>query len=184
MNLYADAWTPREANALFHELRANLAWRQDTLTIHGRRIPIPRLQAWYGDASASYGYSGLTLSPLQWSDTLLKIRARVEALAGHRFNSVLSNFYRDGNDSVSWHRDNEPELGQNPAIASVSLGAVRRFELRLHKDKSRRFILDLPHASVLVMSGALQHHWEHRLAKVAEPTGARINLTFRHVALT
>ena len=141
-------------------------------------MPIPRLTAWHG--AAGYVYSGIRLTPAAWTPPLLELKALAERLAGERFNSVLLNLYRDGRDSVSWHADNEPGLGRDPVIASLSLGAVRRFQLK-HRRLDERLALDLPHGSCLIMAGATQHHWLHQLPKTTRPVGPRINLTFRHM---
>jgi alkylated DNA repair dioxygenase AlkB len=165
-----------DADRLQGALLAAIDWRQETATIMGRRVPIPRLTAWHGEAG--YVYSGIRMSPMPWNAPLLELRAAAEACAGQAFNSVLLNLYRDGRDSVSWHADNEPGLGRNPVIASISLGAVRRFQLK-HRQSGARVALDLAHGSCLVMAGATQHHWVHQLPKTAQPVGPRTNLTFR-----
>lgn len=170
------------AAAAFDELRATLAWRQDVLRIGGRELPIPRLNAWYGDAGTTYTYSGLRLEPLPWTPCLAQLRRRIEAASGARYDSVLANLYRDGHDSVAWHADDEPELGREPVIASLSLGAVRSFELRHRRARALGLgtqRLALPSGSLLVMRGATQHHWLHRVPKEPGVTAARINLTFR-----
>ena len=141
----------------------------------------PRLVAWFGDPGAAYTYSGLQLVPEPWSERLGSLRARTEGAAGHPFNSVLCNLYRDGNDSMGLHADAEPELGPNPVIASVSLGATRRFVLRHAKDRGERLDLDLAGGSLLVMSGTTQHFWRHGVPKQKKITDSRINLTFRRI---
>lgn len=175
-----------QADALFLTLQAHLAWRQDEIRIQGRTLPVPRLQAWYGDPGTRYGYSGIQLDPLPWTPELDLIRARLQELCQASFNqasfnSVLCNLYRHGQDSVSWHADDEPELGINPLIASFSLGATRRFQLKPKRGRGQTLSLDLPHNSLLVMSGALQHHWIHQVPKTRQDVGPRINLTFRRV---
>jgi alkylated DNA repair dioxygenase AlkB len=177
--LHPAALAPGEADRLFALLQSGTDWRQETATLMGRRVPIPRLTAWHG--TAGYVYSGIRLTPAAWNPPLLELKAIAEHLAGQAFNSVLLNLYRDGRDSVSWHADNEPGLGRDPVIASLSLGAPRRFRLK-HRRLSERLTLDLPHGSCLVMAGATQHHWLHQLPKTARPVGARINLTFRAMA--
>jgi alkylated DNA repair dioxygenase AlkB len=174
--LYPDALPPADADRLLEALRDGIAWRQEVATVMGRRLPIPRLTAWHG--AAGYVYSGIRLTPAPWTPPLLELKALAEAIARQPFNSVLLNLYRDGRDSVSWHADNEPGLGQNPVIASLSLGAVRRFQLK-HRRLPERLTLDLPHGSCLIMAGATQHHWLHQLPKTKAPVGPRINLTFR-----
>ncbi len=178
--LFEGALSPADADRLLAELMAATAWRQERATVMGRTLPIPRLTAWHGEGS--YTYSGIRMDPEPWNPPILELKARAEALAGQRFNSVLLNFYRDGRDSVSWHSDSEPGLGRNPVIASISLGAARRFQLRHRRDRSVKLALDLPHGSCLVMAGATQHHWLHQVPKTARPVGPRINLTFRRLA--
>ena len=174
--LYPAALAPGDADRLLAELQASTDWRQEIATLMGRRVPIPRLTAWHG--TAGYVYSGIRLTPAAWTAPLLELKAVAERLAGRSFNSVLLNLYRDGQDSVSWHADNEPGLGRDPVIASLSLGAVRRFQLK-HRRLPERMTLDLPHGSCLIMAGATQHHWLHQLPKTSRAVGPRINLTFR-----
>ena len=168
----------RAAVRLFRALMETTDWRQETATVMGRRIPIPRLTAWHGEAG--YVYSGIRMTPLAWTPPLMELKEVAEALAGEPFNSVLLNLYRDGRDSVSWHADNEPGLGRKPVIASISLGATRRFQLR-HRQTKERVDLDLPDGSCLVMAGAIQHQWLHQIPKTARLVGPRINLTFRRM---
>jgi len=174
--LVGEALSSTEAERLFRRLHQDVAWRQDEATIMGRRLPIPRLQAWYGDGS--YVYSGIRLAAQPWTEPLRELKVLAERLAGQAFNSVLANLYRHGGDSVAWHADAEPALGRNPVIASLSLGACRRFDLR-HRRSAERLSIDLPAGSCLIMAGATQHCWQHRIAKTSRPVGARINLTFR-----
>jgi alkylated DNA repair dioxygenase AlkB len=166
----ADAWR------LFEQLIALTPWRQEVAMLMGRRVPIPRLTAWHG--AAGYVYSGIKMTPAPWNPPLLELKAVAEACARQAFNSVLLNLYRDGRDSVSWHADNEPGLGRDPVIASVSLGATRRFQMK-HRRREARVALDLTAGSCLVMAGATQHHWLHQVPKTSRPVGPRINLTFR-----
>jgi len=171
-----------EADRLMASLQAEIPWEQSDIWIAGQRRKIPRLNAWYGDAGADYSYSGRLFRALSWLPDLKTIKQQVESACGTVFNSALVNLYRDGSDSVDWHSDDEPELGSNPIIASVSLGAVRRFQI---KHKSRREVglrdLDLGHGSLLVMEGEFQHHWRHRLPKMPGVNKARLNITFRRV---
>jgi alkylated DNA repair dioxygenase AlkB len=176
---YRDFFNPTESESLFHELEMTIQWEQTSFRMGGKDIPVPRLTAWYGDEGKSYRYSGITLHPRPWIPMLLNIKAHVESVTEARFNSVLLNLYRHGNDSVSWHSDDEPELGYNPVIASVSLGATRRFQFK-HKHKAElRVTLDLTPGSLLLMQGETQHFWKHQIPKTQTPTGPRINLTFR-----
>ena len=175
-----------EASTLRAQLTADIAWEQRAIRMFGRELPQPRLTAWHGDPAARYTYSGLTWEPRPWTPALLDLRQRVAAATGARFNSVLLNYYRDGRDSMGWHADDEPELGPSPVIASLSLGATRRFRLRPIGLKAGALAqplgLDLPNGSLLLMRGPTQHCWQHALPKTARPTGPRLNLTFRWVA--
>jgi alkylated DNA repair dioxygenase AlkB len=174
------AFAPAEADRLFDALRRGSGWQQEEITLFGQRRLVPRLVAWHGDPGARYTYSGVAHEPLPWTPALLEVRARVESLTGQRFNSVLLNLYRDGRDGMGWHADDEPELGRDPVIASVSLGATRGFRLR-HRRRRDTVPIDLEHGSLLLMKGPTQHHWVHALPKTARTVGERINLTFRHV---
>jgi len=176
--LYLDVLTPTEAGDAFESLSNELEWQQNQLRIYGRQVPEPRLVCWIGDPHARYSYSGIQLSPAPWSRTVTSLRRVCERVAGVGFNSVLVNLYRDGADSVAWHSDNEPELGIEPTIASLSLGATRRFDLR-HNVSGETVKLDLPAGSVVVMAGRCQADWVHRIAKTKRVSEPRINLTFR-----
>ena len=167
-----------DADRCFSQLRATLPWQQESIMMFGRSVLQPRLQAWHGDAA--YTYSGLTMTPHPWTAELMELKTRSEAIAEVKFNSVLANLYRHGQDSMGWHQDNEPELGRNPIIASINLGETRRFVLRnLHCKTQLEY--ELSHGSLLIMAGELQHHWKHAVPKTAKPKGERINLTFRHI---
>ena len=181
--LWPSAFDPNEATGLFDELRREIDWQQEEILMFGRRVPVPRRVAWHGEPGASYTYSGTEHHPRPWMPELEYVRDRVAGLTGAAFNAVLLNLYRDGRDGMGWHADDEPELGPNPVIASVSLGATRRFCLRHRRRKDLRLDLPLAHGSLLLMSGATQHHWVHALPKTAVAVGERINLTFRRVAL-
>jgi len=181
VRLYRNWWSPEQADRLFEALRTELEWQQTRIRMHGKVIPVPRLDVWYGDPGHRYRYSGVQFDPKPWTDTLKAIKCELERRMGLTFNSLLANLYRDGQDSVAWHSDDEPELGVNPVIASLSLGAERRFSLR-HKGREYEPVrLDLPHGSLLLMAGATQHCWQHQLSKTARSPGPRVNLTFRTV---
>jgi alkylated DNA repair dioxygenase AlkB len=181
--LWPAALVPDDASRLFDALRDGIRWRQEEIVIFGERRRVPRLVAWHGDPGARYRYSGTDHDPEPWTPELERLRVRVRELSGVDFNAVLLNRYRDGRDGMGWHTDDEPELGRNPAIASVSLGTPRRFSLRHRRRKDLKIDLELPHGSLLVMAGPTQHHWVHALPKTRRPVGERINLTFRRVAL-
>jgi alkylated DNA repair dioxygenase AlkB len=178
---FTDAFDAGLADQLFRDLRQEIDWRQEDIVMFGQRRRVPRLVAWHGDAGADYRYSGVLHRPEPWTPTLQRIRHRVEELSGRRFNAVLLNLYRDGRDGMGWHADNEPELGPDPAIASVSLGATRRFRMRHRRHRLQVLDIDLGHGSLLLMQAATQHHWVHALPKTTRPVGERINLTFRLV---
>jgi alkylated DNA repair dioxygenase AlkB len=164
-------------------LLGDVPWEEEEIFLHGRMVKSPRLTAWYGDPGASYMYSGVPHEPMEWTPELSAIRELVSSSAQVSFNSVLLNLYRDGSDSVSWHSDDEEELGAEPTIASMSLGATRRFRLRERRTRES-LGLDLADGSLLLMSGASQRDWEHCLTKTKRAVGPRINLTFRVVRVS
>lgn len=173
---------PDAADTLMAALHRDTPWRQDDITLFGKRVAQPRLHAWYGDPDAVYTYSGLRNTPLPWTPMLQALRARVEAACGCPFNSVLLNLYRDGQDSMGMHADDEPELGVRPVIASLSLGAARHFILH-HRSRAdaARIRLLLPNGCLLLMGGDTQTHWKHAINKSRTVTAPRINLTFRQI---
>ena len=182
--LFAPHFLPEaEANTLLAGLTAAVAWQQRSIRLFGQEFPQPRLTAWYGDPVARYAYSGLVWEPLPWLPALSDLRQRLETATAARYNSVLLNLYRHGADSMGWHADDEPELGPTPTIASLSLGAPRRFRLRPRPGAGSHppFGLDLPGGSLLLMRGPTQRHWQHALPKTARPVGPRLNLTFRWI---
>lgn len=175
-------WLPAgEADALLRDLLATVPWETHRIRLFGREVDSPRLSCWIGDPHAAYTYSGTRFEPKPWPDALRSIRARVAAACGVEFNSVLANLYRDGRDAMGWHRDDERELGPQPVIASLSLGATRRFVLKHVADPSRRRAIDLAPGSLLVMRGETQRHYRHALPRTATPVRPRINLTFRRI---
>ncbi len=178
--LYRCAFTPAEADEAMATLVSTVPWQQHDVHVYGRSVEQPRLIAWYGDPGRRYSYSGLTLEPLKWTTTLTELKLRCEELAASSFNSVLANLYRDGHDYVSWHADDEPELGFDPIIASVSLGAERRFDLR-NKHSGETIKTMFPHGSVVVMSAGCQRHWLHQAPKMLRVKEPRINITFRTI---
>ncbi|HEY9641672.1 MAG TPA: alpha-ketoglutarate-dependent dioxygenase AlkB [Coleofasciculaceae cyanobacterium] len=176
---YPALLSAQASDRLFTTLTPTISWRQDWIKIYGRSLPQPRLTAWYGDPGKSYTYSGITMQPLPWTSLLLDLKAQVDAVSGVVFNSVLLNLYRDGNDSMGWHSDDEPELGQHPVIGSLSLGGVRRLLLRHRFEPGLKHQLELPSGSFLLMRGTTQHYWQHQVPKTKRPVPPRINLTFR-----
>jgi len=167
-------------DALLRQLIDDTEWRQEQISVYGKPYRQPRLSAWHGELS--YSYSGIRLEPLPWTPILRQLRRQVETLTGAEFNSVLLNYYRDGNDSMGMHSDDERELGNQPAIASLSLGETRDFVLkhRFRKDL-KTFKLPLAAGSLLLMQGDTQQYWRHGINKLRRPCGARINLTFRKI---
>jgi alkylated DNA repair dioxygenase AlkB len=167
---------------ILDQLIERTPWRSEVITLWGKPYQQPRLTAWFGDPGARYTYSGLSLEPLPRTDLLSEVRSRVEALVEASFNSVLLNYYRDHRDSMGMHSDDEPELGRNPTIASVSLGEQRTLVLK-HKFRKELKPIHVPleSGSLLLMKGATQHHWKHGINKVGSRCGPRVNLTFRRI---
>jgi alkylated DNA repair dioxygenase AlkB len=159
----------------------NIRWKQDSIKLYGKTLPLPRLTSWYGDQGHNYTYSGITSNPNSWNDGLLYIKKEIESRFGDKFNSVLLNWYRDGEDYLNWHSDDEKELGHNPVIASANFGETRDFVVRRKDDKAQKLVIPLKHGTLLIMSGELQRFWEHSVPKRKKVTGARFNLTFRNI---
>ena len=175
-------WLSREeANALLVALLGTVPWEIHRIRLFGREVDSPRLSCWIGDPEARYRYSGTLFAPRPWPSCLLPVRARLARELGVAFNSVLVNRYRSGRDAMGWHSDNEPELGEQPVIASLSLGASRRFRLKGRRPGAPGLQLDLPHGSLLVMRGDTQTHYRHALPRTAKQVDERINLTFRRI---
>jgi alkylated DNA repair dioxygenase AlkB len=179
---YHDRWLePAQADACMDALIEEIEWERRWITMFGKRIMQPRLVAFQGDPGVRYTYSADVHAARGWDPTVASLRDRLEEGCGLRFNSVLLNLYRDGSDAMGWHADDERELGNNPSIASISLGATRRFVLRSKADRTTRFELEPAHGSLIVMRGALQHHWQHQVPRTRNSVGPRVNLTFRRV---
>lgn len=174
---FPQIFTTDESDQYFKTLLEETPWKQESIVIYGKEMMQPRLTAWYGDHD--YKYSGLIMQAKPWTPTLLEIKKQVEAIANKNFNSALLNQYRNGNDSVGWHRDNEKELGINPVIASVSFGATRNFQFKHFTEKNLKAEIELTHGSLLLMRGETQHHWLHSIPKSKQAVGTRINITFR-----
>ncbi|MCC4608316.1 alpha-ketoglutarate-dependent dioxygenase AlkB [Xanthomonas campestris] len=170
------------ADALLQTLLTQVQWEVHRIRMFGRVVDSPRLSSWIGDPEASYRYSGTQFSPQPWLDALQPLRARLQEDTGRPFNSVLVNRYRSGNDAMGWHSDDEPELGAQPLIASVSLGATRRFAFKHRDDAALKQTLELGHGDLLLMGGDTQRCYKHALPRTARPVGERINLTFRQIA--
>ena len=179
---------PEEASALFETLQHDVPWGVHRIRLFGREFDAPRLSCWMGDSNALYTYSKTRFMPVPWLGVLDDLRRRLECACDTRFNSVLANLYRSGQDAMGWHSDDEPELGVQPVIASLSLGATRRFRLRpRQREKGRRAVppagldLMLSSGSLLRMAGDIQHLYQHALPRTRQAVGARINLTFRWI---
>lgn len=180
--LYPFCFPKQESDVIFQTLLTEVEWRQDKIKLYGKETNIPRLTAWYGDLGRSYTYSNITMNPIPWTPVLFSIKNRVEEIVKISFNSVLINLYRYGKDGVAWHSDDEPELGKNPIIASVSFGGERKFQLRHRFNKAlEKVAFNLTHGSLLIMKGKTQEYWQHQIPKTAKPVMARINLTFRTI---
>jgi alkylated DNA repair dioxygenase AlkB len=181
LEYFPDLFHESQATHLLDALVNKVDWVQNTIRFYGKESLVPRLEAWYGDAGKSYAYSGIRMDPKPWIKELLEIKHIIEPIAEAQFNSVLINYYRDGKDRVAWHSDDEKELGPNPVIGSVSLGAERKFKLRHkdHKQNGNYGEVMLAHGSLLIMKGETQRFWKHEIPRTARPIGKRINLTFR-----
>lgn len=175
-------YTAEEAEELYTQLLESLEWKQGTIHLFGKTHSTPRLEAFYAEKNVNYSYSGQQLENHAFTPLLLKIKEKIEKETAYSFNSVLVNYYRDGNDSNGWHADNEKELGENPIIASLSFGTSRRFDLK-HISKAEKLSIQLNSGSLLVMGGETQHFWKHQIAKSKKITTGRINLTFRTIRL-
>jgi len=167
------------AAAILLQLQQELTWQQPCLVIAGKSVLIPRLQVWMGDKASRYTYSGKTFDAEPWHPKIAALKTLVEQQAGFQFNSALCNLYRDGQDSVAWHADDETELGNSPCVASFSLGEARTFQLKRKDKQGSLKKIELTHNSLLIMKPGVQEHWLHRVPKTQQAKGARINITFR-----
>ncbi|RRW46055.1 alpha-ketoglutarate-dependent dioxygenase AlkB [Pseudomonas luteola] len=181
VTLYESWVVSQEADDWMAELIKQTPWEQPQVQVYGKSYPTPRLVAWYGDPGISYGYSSLAHPSLPWTELLGDIRGRVSRFCEHPFNGVLINYYRNGQDAMDWHSDNEAVLGRNPTIASLSLGEARRFDLRRRGVQRIEHSIELTHGSLLVMRGATQHYWQHQVARTKRSMSSRLNLTFRWI---
>jgi alkylated DNA repair dioxygenase AlkB len=180
LQLWRQVGLGQSYDSLLQVIIDDSAWRQEEITVYGKPYLQPRLSAWYGDLA--YSYSGIRLEPLPWTPTLLDIKLQVEALVDHEFNSVLLNYYRDQNDGMGMHSDDERELGPQPVIASLSLGEERNFLLKHKSRKDLKTVkLALPTGSLLLMQGETQRYWRHGINKERQVCGSRLNLTFRSI---
>ena len=181
--LSPDFLCESDADNYFSGLHNNTPWEQNFIRLFGKEVSEPRLSTWHAEADLPYTYSGVPRTPHPWKEPLSSLRTACEAHTGQSFNGALLNLYRTGLDAMGWHSDNEAVNGPNPVIASISLGAERRFDFR-HKQSREMISVVLPHGSLLVMSGACQTFWLHRIAKTTRQTEPRINVTFRRLIQT
>ena len=178
---YPNFFSEEQADVLFEKLLTETSWQQDNISVYGKTYPQPRLTALFGNEGKPYSYSNITMHPQPWNETLLQMKLKITEVTLCDFTTVLLNRYRNGQDSNGWHADNEKELGTNPAIASISLGAARAFHLQHNSIKEARLKLTLEHGSLLLMKGTTQHYWKHQIPKTAKTVDQRINLTFRTI---
>lgn len=176
---YPNFFEPQLAQIYFDSLLKNTPWQQDNIKVFGKIYAQPRLTALFGNNGKTYSYSNITMQPHAFTPTLEAIKMKIEEVAKITFTTCLLNLYRDGSDSNGWHADDEPELGVNPVIASVSFGAERYFHLKHRKRNDLKEKILLTDGSLLIMKGATQHHWLHQIPKTKKLIGKRINLTFR-----
>ncbi|MDG2314546.1 MAG: alpha-ketoglutarate-dependent dioxygenase AlkB [Flavobacteriaceae bacterium] len=180
---YPDFLKKNQANEMFESLYKETSWQQDPITVFGKTYPQPRLTALYGNNGLPYSYSNITMHPHPFTQEMNLLLNNIKAVCSTEFTSVLMNLYRNGSDSNGWHSDDEKELGADPVIASLSLGATRMFHLRHKFDKSKRHKMELTHGSLLLMSGKTQHFWQHQIPKTKKEVAPRINLTFRKITV-
>ena len=182
LEYFENVFNANESKIYIEKLFTKVEWRREKIIMWGKEIITKRRIAWYADKGKKYSYSGLTLEPDNWDKDLFHIKQRIQNITHHEFNSVLLNEYLDGSIGMGWHSDDEKELGVNPIIASVSLGAERDFLFRHKKDKSKELVkILLKHGSLLLMMGSTQHHWHHSLPIRRKVKDRRINLTFRNI---
>ena len=172
-----------DANNLYDRCLNDISWQSSAITMFGKKIDVPRLECWYGDLGCEYTYSGKSLKRFEFPNFLLNLRMLIEKKVNSNFNSVLANLYRDGQDSMGLHADDEKELGNEPVIASISLGENRPIIFQNKKTKEK-VTFDQPHGSLLVMQGKTQDHWKHAINKSKKIDKPRINLTFRNIITT
>lgn len=176
---YDSFFDEEEANAIFLQLRNEISWRSDKIKVFGKTFDQPRLTSLYATNEKTYSYSGIEMKPLIFSLLIASLAEKIYEISGIRFTTCLLNLYRNGQDSNGWHSDDEKELGKNPPIASLSLGATRKFKLRKKDNHKQKLDIDLKHGSLLLMLDETQHKWQHQIPKTKKDVGERINLTFR-----
>ena len=181
LSFYRNFLTKEKADFYYEKIYQETPWKEDKITVFGKTYDQPRLTSLHALHSKPYKYSNLTLYPNPMTTELATLLENIHAINPQDFNAVLLNLYRNGKDSNGWHADNEPELGKNPVIASISLGEERYFHLKHRQHKEQRFKIKLTHGSLLVMEGEMQHYWLHQIPKTAKKIEGRINLTFRKI---
>lgn len=182
ISYFPNFLTENESLALYNHFKNTLKWQNNKITLFGKEHTVPRLEVFYGDAGLQYTYSGKTFNTVEWNKELFEIKSKIEKkIDNTTFNSVLVNYYRDGNDSNGWHADNEKSLGLNPVIASLSLGYSRDFLIRHREFEEHRYKIALTNGSLLIMSGSMQHKWLHQIPRRKKVHDGRINLTFRKI---
>ena len=174
-------YSKKQADNYFKTIKDQTNWQHDDITVFGKTYKQPRLTALFGETNQTYSYSNITMHPQPFTQNLKDIKSKVEKFSDEKFNTLLINLYRDGNDSNGWHADNEKELGKNPVIASVSFGEERPFHFKHRRLKNERHKLNLEHGSLLLMKGEMQYYWLHQIAKTKKKVEPRINLTFRRI---
>jgi alkylated DNA repair dioxygenase AlkB len=182
VHYFGQVWNQQDSNRYFEDLLQHIAWKNDEAVLYGKRFITKRKVAWYGDQDFDYSYSNTTKKALPWTDTLLELRAMAEAKTGETYNSCLLNLYHSGEEGMAWHSDGEKTLKKDGAIASLSFGAARKFAFK-HKISKEIVSLILEHGSLLVMKGATQSNWLHRLPPTKLILKPRVNLTFRTIVL-
>ena len=180
VNYFGPVVYKNQADVYFGQLQKTIPWEHDVVHMFGKRIVTKRKVAWYGDSPFEYTYSKSTKKALFWTPELMELKKLAEKLTGETYNSCLLNLYHSGEEGMGWHSDDEKELKQNGAIASLSFGAERKFVFK-HKTTKEKVELRLDHGSLLVMKGATQEHWLHRLPPTKKVGTSRINLTFRTI---
>lgn len=180
VNYFGSIVSSEIADAMFLKLRDEIAWENDEIIMFGKRIVTKRKVAWYGNLPFEYTYSNVKKQAIAWNETLLKLKSLVEDITGYTFNSCLLNLYHSGEEGMAWHSDDEPELLENGAIASLSFGAERTFEFK-HRNDQSKVKMHLEHGSLLLMKAPTQKHWLHRLPPSKKVQAMRINLTFRTI---
>jgi len=179
VRLIPDFLNDSQARHLLDKWTDEMPWEQSEISLFGNQLKIPRLNTWYGDKP--YAYSGTRFEARPMTTELAMLKESVQRLSGLEFNSALINWYRDGQDCMGWHSDDEKSLGKDPQIASVSLGDSRRFVLREKNNKTNKHVIELHNGSLLLMLGKTQSFWQHSLPRTKKSENSRVNLTFRYI---